>query len=83
MKVLVIVFRNAAHEHIEIPKLRTAGQFIERAVVNQGYFYLKDGKKFPFIDGFGKPYCGLLDWDGSPLPQGKPVVFVWFAVKSR
>ena len=72
------MYRNADTENIVIPPDRMIDGVRHRAMVDRGYHYVIDGELVAFIDDKGQNYCGLLAGDGSPLPDGAPVVFLWF-----
>jgi hypothetical protein len=73
--------RRADLEKVVIPSEKIADGFVQRAYINEGFYYLADGEKTLFLDDNGKEYKGLLDADGGPLPEGKPVVFMWFGIR--
>ncbi len=76
-----MMHRQADKEGIKAPPNKIADGFVQMASINQGFYYLSDGEKTPFLDDNGQHYQGLLDADGSPLPDGKPVIFLWFPIR--
>ena len=51
------------------------------SVVDCGYYYLdENGKKKPFVGKDGRPFLGLLDGNGRPLPEGRGLHILRFTL---